>query len=118
MFVIMDKLGLEDFWKQFANSPAALKYLEAHFRGASEATQLRLLECADESDFSIKDWVEALLVLDRWLEAKDLQLSMDDQIGYVCCAAESAGAGAYLSHLSTLVHEMLKAHGCERAVKK
>jgi hypothetical protein len=118
MFVVMDKLGLKDFWKQFANSPAELCYLEAHFRGASEDTHLALLECADESDFSIKDWVAGLLVLDHWLEANDLSLSMDDQIGYVCCAGESAGVGGYLSHLPTLVHEMLKAYGCERAVKK
>jgi hypothetical protein len=118
MFIIMDKLGLEIFWKQFANSPAALSYLEAHFSSESEEIQLSLLEGADNSEFSIRDWVEALVVLDQWLASHDLKLSMKDQIGYVCCTADSVGPVTSLSHLPALVYEMLTAYGCERAVKK
>lgn len=109
---------MDTFWTQFADSPDALSYLEAHFRGADEATQLLLLEGTDDSAFSVREWVEALLVLDRWLESRDLALPIEDQIGYVSCAGESAGAGAALSHLPTLVREMLEAYGCERAAKK
>ena len=42
---------------------------------------------------------------------------MGEQIGYVCCAVEAAGAGASLTHLPSLVAEMLEAYGCERATE-
>ena len=53
-----------------------------------------------------------------WLDARSLQLPIEDQLGYICCAGESAGAGANLTHLPPLVADMLEAYGCERAVKK
>lgn len=105
------------FWVQFADSPCVLSYLEAHFKGADDL-QRALLEEADEGVFSLHQWVEALIVLSQWLEVHGLHLSIEDHIGYVSCAVASAGAGANLTHLPSLVEDLLEQYGCERAVKK
>lgn len=104
-------------WEQFADSPTVLAYLEAHFTGADDL-QRALLEEVDESVFSLRDWMEALLVLDHWLQERSLNLPISDNVGYVSCAVASAGTGANLSHLPSLVADLLEQYGCERAVKK
>lgn len=104
-------------WVQFADSPRVLAYLDAHFKGAEDLLPA-LLEQVDESDFSLRDWMEALIVLNQWLEERSLNLPTNDNIGYVSCAVASAGAGAHLSHLPSLVRDLLEQYGCERAVKK
>ncbi len=119
MVEIFDSLGEEGFKKQFADSPQLLAFLEANFAGSVNAAALKtLLENADESAFSLRHWVEALRTLRAWLDTRGLEMSTEDEIGYVCCAGEAAGAGANLSSLHALVAEMLEAYGCERAVKK
>ena len=113
----MQEFETTSFWVQFADSPGMLAYLEAHFKGV-DALQHALLEEADGSAFSLYQWVEALIVLSQWLEVHGLSLSIEDHIGYVSCATAAEGAGANLTHLPGLVHDLLEQHGCERAVKK
>ena len=114
-----DRPGAEGFRRQFTDSPQLLAFLEANFAGSRNAATLKvLLRNADESAFSLRHWVEALRTLRAWLDARGLDMSPEDEIGYVCCAVEASGAGANLSSLPALVVEMLEAYGCERAVKK
>ena len=113
----MPEFEITKCWDEFADSPSVLAYLDAHFKGA-EDLQRALLEEVDESDFSLRDWIEALLVLNQWLEERSLNLPFNDNIGYVSCAGASAGAGAHLSHLPSLVADLLEQYGCERAVEK
>ena len=104
-------------WEQFADSPAALAYLEARFKDEASLQHV-LLEEADDSHFSVQQWVEALIILQQWLGARGLELPVKDSIGYVSCAAAAAGAGASLSDLPSMVDDLLEAYGCDRAVKK
>ncbi|MFQ3240453.1 MAG: hypothetical protein ACI9A1_001943 [Lentimonas sp.] len=113
----MKEFETTGFWVQFADSPNVLSYLEAHFQGA-DSLQRALLNEADGSDFSLHQWVEALVVLSQWLEVHGFTLSIEDSLGYVSCACASAGPAAALSHLPSLVHDMLQLYGCDRAVKK
>ena len=69
-----------------------LAYLDAHFKGADDLLPA-LLEQVDESDFSLRDWMEALLVLKQWLEERGLYLPTNDNIGYVSCAVSVCGCG-------------------------
>jgi len=46
------------------------------------------------------------------------ELSAEESLGYVSCAAASTGSAANLSHLPSLVGDFLEQYGCERAVKK
>ena len=116
MLEIIECIGAEIFNEQFADSPHLVVFLEAHFTGIeNNSVRRQLLEAADLSEFSLQQWVESLSVVHSWLDARGLELAMAEQIGYVCCACEAAGAGASLTHLPSLVAEMLEAYGCERA---
>lgn len=119
MVDLIESVGTEVFQRQFADSPKLLAYLEANFSGDDNAAlRCQLMEAADESPFSLRQWVESLRTLQSWLDARGLDMPMEDQLGYVCCAGESAGSGANLTHLPALVADMLEAYGCDRAEKK
>jgi hypothetical protein len=99
-----------------ADAPALRHFYEAHLGGREQADARRsLLELADSSAFSTRQWIESLSILHTWLSTRALTLPIEDAIGYVSCAAESAGPAANLSDLPSLVTEMLEAYGCERA---
>ena len=118
MLKIIDCIGADIFNEQFVDSPQLVTFLESHFDGIENTlARHQLLEAADESEFSLYQWVESLSIVKTWLDVRGLVLTMGDQIGYVCCAGEAAGAGASLTHLPSLVAEMLEAYGCERATE-
>lgn len=119
MVEIIESLGEKAFKQQFADSPKLLALLEANFSGAENAVaRHQLLELTDESAFSLRQWIESFRTMRAWLDARGLHMPIEDELGYICCAAESAGAGANLTHLPSLVADMLEAYGCERAVKR
>jgi hypothetical protein len=116
MVEIIDAIGAEAFKQQFADSPQLLVLLEASFSGAENAVaRAQLLELTDESPFTLRQWVESMRTLNAWLGAHGLQMSVEDQLGYICCAGESASAAANLTVLPALVEDMLETYGCERA---
>ena len=118
MLDIINCIGADIFDEQFADSPQLVAFLEAHFAGIENTSVRRqLLEAADESEFSLRQWVESLSIVKTWLDERGLVLAMGEQISYVCCVGEAAGAGASLTHLPSLVAEMLEAYGCERAIE-
>ena len=118
MLDIIECIGADIFNEQFADSPQLVAFLESHFDGIENTLARRqLLEAVDESEFSLHQWVESLSIVKTWLDVRGLALAMGDQIGYVCCVGEAAGAGASLTHLPSLVAEMLEAYGCERATE-
>ena len=115
---IIERLGIDIFNEQFADSPKLVALLEAYFAGVENAEVWRqLLEATDESEFSLHQWVDSLSIVIAWLDSRGLELAMKEQISYVCCAGEAAGAGANLTHLPSLVTEMLETYGCERATR-
>ena len=116
MLEIIKCFGADIFNEQFADSPLLVAFLETHLTGIENTSVRRqLLEAADDSEFSLYQWVESLSITQAWLDARGLELAMGEQIGYVRCACEAARAGASLTHLPSLVAEMLEAYGCERA---
>ena len=115
---IIERLGIDIFNEQFADSPKLVALLEAYFAGVENAEVWhQLLEATDKSEFSLHQWVDSLSIVIAWLDSRGLELAMKEQIGYVCCAGEAAGAGANLTHLPSLVTEMLETYGCERATE-
>jgi len=118
MVALVKEIGIEKFREQFADSPSVLAWLEATFADANAALLKALLEEVDESHYSLRQWVDALVVLGHWLDAHGFTAELQDQIGYASCACDAAGAGVHVAPLSSLVSEMLDAYGFERAVKK
>ena len=93
-------------------------FLLEQIKSGGLALQKRLFQEADESNFSFADWLDSLGVLYKWLDQKGLELSFQDALGYVSCAAKSVGSHSALSHLPSIVHDFVDQYGCELAVKK
>ncbi|WP_146209367.1 hypothetical protein [Coraliomargarita sinensis] len=112
----MKEIGRDKFLEQFADSPARLAWAEAYL---SDRESVRaLVDAVDESPYSLRQWVDAFIVVGQWLDARGLRASFQDQLGYVSCACEAAGAGANLTTLSGVVTEMLDDYGFESAVEQ
>ena len=109
---------LQKLWAPLTHSPKLVAFADAQFGLGHDAQRDQLLGYVDESPFSLLDWIEALKLLGHWLDAHDQKMEVEDQLGYVSCAVEAVGADAQLTHLPTLVSEMLSQYGCERAVEK
>lgn len=104
--------------EEVADSPELLGYLETHFLEAGEPLARRLVDEADESPFPLRQWLEALLVFDQWLDARGLRLVIELQIGYVACSAEAGSAYPTLTQLPYQVGEMLEHYGCDEAIPR
>lgn len=111
-------LTRDPFLHHLADSPKLLSFVEANFNGQNEVVRERLSELVDESDYDLRQWIKSLSIIGHWLDSHSLTMPLGDQVGYVCCAVEAIGAGAFYEDLPTLVREMLGKYGCERAVKK
>lgn len=98
-------------------SPSLLAYLDTHFgRVASHLPDLLLTE-AEESPYPLCEWLEALHQFDKWLKAHGLILPIENQIGYIACAAQAGAAYANLTQLPAQLAEMLENYGCDEAVE-
>lgn len=107
------------FQAQFGDSPQLVALWAADFAGPQNGiARDQLFQAVDASGFSLRQWVESLHALRAWLDLHGLEMSIEDRIGYVCCAGESAAVGANMTDLPALIAEMLAAYGCERALKK
>jgi hypothetical protein len=116
MVTFMNEIGMETFLKQFADSPARLAWVEANLEDADQELLRDFLDEVDESHYSLRQWIDALIVMCHWLDARGLAASLEDRIGFAGCANAAAGAGANLTSLSALVSEMLDNYGFERSV--
>jgi hypothetical protein len=111
----MKDIGTEIFLKKFADSPPRLSWAQACL---SDGEKVRaFLAAVDASPYSLAQWADAFILLDQWLEARGLQASFRDQLGYVGCACEAAGAAANMTPLSAIVSDMLEDYGFENAAK-
>lgn len=97
------------------DDPLLLSWVEAWFTPRRAACFEQLVAEADESAFSLRQWVEALVHLDRWLTCRSLEACLEDQIGYVGCAAAAASAAPGFQSLRDLVEDMLLDYGFDRA---
>lgn len=71
-----------------------------------------LLEAVDESDYSLRDWVEALVSFSEYIEDSDGVADLKIMLGYLncCCEANEGSVGLPLIHV---LNEMLSQYGFE-----
>ena len=103
-----------DLKKHFAGYPTLFE----QFTGEDTTLLKTLLREVDDSPFTLTDWLQSLIVLHDWLDAKQLTVPLEEGIGYISCAAKSVGDSAMLTHLPSLVDDFLNQYGCERAVER
>jgi len=112
---LLKVMTFDQFKTTFGASPTQVAFIEATFADADDELRDEFATTVDESAFSPAQWVDALRMMGEWLDARSLKLDLRDRIGYVSCAADSAGPTGGMDHLPSLVEEMLARYGCERA---
>ncbi|NOX99888.1 MAG: hypothetical protein GXP30_09190 [Verrucomicrobia bacterium] len=72
----------------------------------------KFYEQVDQSDFSLADWVEALLCFDQWLEEQNIsQRPLTSILGYIHCCTLTLADTLAPPNLALITGEMLKQHG-------
>jgi hypothetical protein len=104
--------------REAAVTPLLEGYVATHFSGNDGFLLNLLFSEAEESPYSLQQWLESLLLFDQWLDRCGLFLPLENQIGYVACSAEAGSAYATLTQLSVQVAEMLENYGCDEAQPK
>ncbi len=66
----------------------------------------------DESDYSLEEWVTALIEFHLW-EEKNKPLSITTKLDYLICCTEGSVQTGKLLPLSELLIQYLNAHGVE-----
>ncbi len=72
-----------------------------------------LLKVVDESDASLKEWIEALRIVYAWVEKEGRTTTLPKAAGYVSCCVDAMGAGMPFTSLTQAVQDMLDAYGFE-----
>jgi hypothetical protein len=114
----MKPLEKHDIYERFGYAPTLVAWFEGHLAEQGGAFLRTLVEAVDESPFSLHQWVEALAVMDKWLDSRRCEANLEDQIGYVSCASASASRCPNEESLPDLVGEMLANYGFERTKTK
>lgn len=102
--------------QQLTEAPELLDWFDQQLAGCGEPLLQQLVEAVDDSAFSLRQWIQALAMLQGWLAARGLQAAMPDQIGYIGCACAAAGALSGYQSLTLLVEDFLGEYGFDRAV--
>ncbi|MEX2579500.1 MAG: hypothetical protein WD342_10625 [Verrucomicrobiales bacterium] len=82
---------------------------------APDADLDRLFEEVDASDYSLRDWVEALVEFDRWIgEGGTPERPFAEMVGYVHCCTLINAPLVSLPKLKVIVNQSLTEFGFER----
>mgnify|MGYP000095633209 FL=1 len=111
-------ISVETIRRDLGGVPRLVAWLEAHFTEENEGAAKKLIDAADDSSYTLRQWIESLVVLGEWLHSHHFEAALEDQIGYVGCACASVSSTAGFHSLALLVEEMLSEYGFERAVPK
>jgi len=90
--------------------------LKAYFE-LSDSDMVNLVQCVDESAFTLEDWVNALISMQQYLKSKSLTLGFKDSLDYIHCASTASPNKNPIEPLTELTLEFLNLYGCERAIK-
>jgi len=104
--------------EQFGDAPTLVAWVEGHLIEHGGTLSTTLVDAVDESPFSLRQWVEALVVMGEWLQSHRYAADLDDQIGYIGCACASVRTNPVEESLPFLVEEMLAEYGFDRANPK
>lgn len=83
-----------------------------------ESFESELFEKVDESDYSLADWVEALVVFEQWLVEKNIpDRPVGAMLGYIHCCTMMNAPQVSLPSLKVIVHQSLIDYGFEEVSK-
>lgn len=88
--------------------------------GADELSPIldEFCQDVDQSDYSLGDWILALLALDRWLEERGIdQRPLKSMAGYIHCCTSTLTGTLPAPDLARLTRDMLDQHGFDAVGK-
>ncbi len=84
----------------------------------SEFDESKLIEKVDESDYSLTDWVEALVSFEHWMAEMGVQnRPFVAMLGYIHCCTMLNAPQVGLPQLKVIVHQSLIDYGFEEVSK-
>ena len=85
-------------------------------QGLQSHTINHLIEQVDQSDFSLTDWINALLSFDQWLSKHNSHLRpVDNMISYIHCCTLTLSDSLAPPDLAKLTNKMLSQYGFDAA---
>ena len=98
--------------RQLEDSPELVAAFVDFLERSEPENPSLLIEEVDQSDYSTRDWVEALLAFDRWLASQGTALRpFAKMMGYVHCCALITPPGLGLPSLESVVNQSLDEFG-------
>lgn len=111
----MDLIKKTALIQRAAVTPHLEAYVATHLLRLDSILLDLLLNEAEESPYPLQQWLEALHLINQWMDQRGLSLPIENQIAYVACSAEAGSAYATLTQLSAQVADMLENYGCDEA---
>jgi hypothetical protein len=70
-----------------------------------------LFQNIENSCFNLKEWLEALVYFQEWLESKNRKSSLSKMLGFLMCCEESPENKIFKTNSKTLLKNMLTEYG-------
>lgn len=101
-----------------AQNPTLARDFDDFLKITPEFDEDVLFEKVDESDYSLADWAEALVVFDRWLSGNGVSgRPFGAMVGYIHCCTMMNAPQISLPSLKVIVHQSLTEYGFEEVFK-
>lgn len=100
--------------REFGAGSAEMTRLKAVLAASGETNFDFLLEEIDQSDYAFRDWAEAILAFDAWLEEQgSTTRPLRSVTGYIHCCTLTSAPTISLPSLKVIVSKVLTEYGFE-----
>lgn len=98
--------------------PGLAREFRVFLKNTPQFKEEELFEKVDESDYSLRDWAEALVVFDRWLTVERArERPFTAMLGYIHCCTMANTPQIGLASLKVIVDQSLTEYGFEEVSK-
>lgn len=107
LYLLLDNIKNEEELK------IIFSYLQKHLKSSpnhKENGEL-LFSLIDKTQYAVREWIEAIIFFDKWLENQSRQTEFKKMIGYIECSTLSPENKVLKYNLSELVEKMLNEFG-------
>jgi len=92
------------------SSDRILMWIENSNNATTDLQQF--VNLVDDSEFILGDWINSLLIIDKFQESRPSRGSFKSALGFLSCCCQANKRYGY-GELSSLTKEMLEIHGFE-----
>ena len=98
--------------KAFINDKTSLNDFQKFLKKCPGSDLAVLFEAVDETDYSLADWIAALLEFDRWMDEEGTSnRPFRQMLGYINCCTQINPPNVSLASLKVIVNEALTGFG-------